>query len=141
MIENKSLNEIMTQDVLSVHIKQKLSEVTAIFRENPIHHIPVINGTKPVGMISSQDVFKLVFNVDATDQRMLDSILDSNYSIEDIMTKELVIFDDASTIRDATKILGVGSFHSVIVVDSKGDLNGIVTTTDLIRHLHDNIKS
>ena len=141
MIENKSLNEIMTQDVVSVHIKQKLSEVTAIFRENPIHHIPVINGTKPVGMISSQDVFKLVFNVDATDQRMLDSILDSNYSIEDIMTKELVIFDDASTIRDATKILGVGSFHSVIVVDSKGDLNGIVTTTDLIRHLHDNIKS
>ena len=140
MIKNKSLNEIMTKNVLTVHTGQKLSEVTAIFRENPIHHLPVINGTKPVGMISSQDVFKLVFNVDATDQRMLDSILDSNYTIEDIMTKELVIFDDASTIKDATKILGEGSFHSVIVVDNKGDLNGIVTTTDLIQHLHDNIK-
>jgi CBS domain-containing membrane protein len=141
MIENKSLKEIMTKDVLTVHTKQKLSDVTMIFRENSIHHLPVLNGKKPVGMISSQDVFKLVFNVDATDQRMLDSILDSNYNIEDMMTKKLVIFDDASTIKEATKILGEGSFHSVIVVDNKGDLNGIVTTTDLIRHLHNNIES
>ncbi|MEX0999522.1 MAG: CBS domain-containing protein [Thermodesulfobacteriota bacterium] len=141
MIENKSLMEIMTKDVLTVHTKQKLSDVTRIFRENSIHHIPVLNGKKPVGMISSQDVFKLVFNIDATDQRMLDSILDSNYSIEDTMTKKLVIFDDALTIKDATKILGEGSFHSVIVVDNKGDLNGIVTTTDLIRYLHNNITS
>ncbi|MEK6224552.1 MAG: CBS domain-containing protein [Thermodesulfobacteriales bacterium] len=141
MIENKSLMEIMTKDVLTVHTKQKLSDVTRIFRENSIHHLPVLNGKKPVGMISSQDVFKLVFNIDATDQRMLDSILDSNYSIEDTMTKKLVIFDDALTIKDATKILGEGSFHSVIVVDNKGDLNGIVTTTDLIRYLHNNITS
>jgi len=140
MLENKKIGELVTSDVLCVNENQKLSDVTALFRENQIHHVPVLKGEKPVGIISTQDIFKLIFDVDSTDDRMLDTLLDHNYKISDVMTSKLVILDDASTIKDAAKLLVDSSYHSVLVIDNTGDLIGIVTTTDLIRYLHDNIE-
>ena len=140
MIENKSIKEISTSDVISVHENQNLSDVTAIFRENSIHHVPVLRGSKPVGIISSQDIFKLIFNVDSADQRMLDVLLDNTYKLTDVMTTELVILDEESaTVKDVARLLSDSSLHSVLVVDHKGDLSGIATTTDLVRYLHENI--
>jgi CBS domain-containing protein len=138
MLENKKIGELVTTDVLCVHENQQLSDVTAIFRENQIHHVPVLKGKKPVGIISTQDIFKLIFDVDSTDDRMLDTLLNHNYKITDVMTSKLVILDEGSTIKDVAKLLIDSSYHSVLVVDNKGDLTGIVTTTDLIKYLHDN---
>ena len=42
-----------------------------------------------------------------------------------------------STVEDAARVLSDGGFHSVPVVDDKGNLEGIVTSTDLIRFLRD----
>ena len=138
MLENKKIGELVTTDVLCVRDNQQLSDVTALFRENQIHHVPVLKGKKPVGIISTQDIFKLIFDVDSTDDRMLDTLLNHNYKITDVMTSKLVILDEGSTIKDVAKLLIDSSYHSVLVVDNKGDLTGIVTTTDLIKYLHDN---
>lgn len=140
MIENIKIKEIMTSEVMSVHDSEKLSAVARIFRENPIHHVPVLKGKKPVGIISTQDIFKLIFDFDSTDTRMLDTLLDHTYSIKDVMTDKLVIFEEESTLKDAAKILSDSSLHSILIVDKKGDLTGIVTTTDLIRFLYKNIE-
>ena len=138
MLENKKIGELVTTDVLCVRDNQQLSDVTALFRENQIHHVPVLKGKKPVGIISTQDIFKLIFDVDSTDDRMLDTLLNHNYKITDVMTSKLVILDEGSTIKDVAKLLIDSSYHSVLVVDNKGDLTGIVTTTDLVKYLHDN---
>jgi len=140
MIENIKVKEIMTADVLSVHDSENLSAVARIFRENPVHHVPVLKGKKPVGIISTQDIFKLIFDFDSTDTRMLDTLLDHTYKIKDVMTDKLVIFDEESTLKDAAKILSDSSFHSILVVNGKGDLTGIVTTADLVRFLYKNIE-
>ena len=136
MIENVKVKEIMSADVISVHDNQNLSAVARIFRENTIHHVPVLKGKKPVGIISTQDIFKLIFDFDSTDTRMLDTLLDHTYNIKDVMTGKLVIFDEDSSLKDAAKILSDSSLHSIIVVNAKGDLTGIVTTTDLVRFLY-----
>jgi CBS domain-containing protein len=140
MIENIKVKEIMTSDVLSVHDSENLSAVARIFRENPVHHVPVLKGKKPVGIISTQDIFKLIFDFDSTDTRMLDTLLDHTYNIKDVMTDKLVIFEEESTLKDAAKVLSDSSLHSILVVNAKGDLTGIVTTTDLMRFLYKNIE-
>ena len=140
MIENIKIREIMTMDVLSVHDSENLSAVARIFRENPIHHVPVLKGKRPVGIISTQDLFKLIFDFDSTDTRMLDTLLDHTYKIKDVMTDKLVIFEEESTLKDAAKILSDSSLHSIMVVNTKGDLTGIVTTTDMMRLLYKNIE-
>ncbi len=140
MLENKSIKEILTKDVITVHENQNLSDVAQIFRENSIHHVPVLRGKKPVGILSTQDIFKLIFNVDSADQRMLDVLLDSTYVLSEVMTTELVILDDSATVKTVAKLLRDSSLHSVLVVDAKGDLCGIATTTDLIKFLYKNIE-
>ena len=140
MIDNIKVREIMTAEVISVHDNENMSEVAKIFRENSIHHVPVLKGRKPVGMISTHDIFKLIFDFDSTDTRMLDTLLDHTYNISDVMTNKLVIFGEEETVKDAAKVLSDGSIHSIIVVNAKGDLTGIVTTTDLVRFLYKNIE-
>ncbi|MEW6143538.1 MAG: CBS domain-containing protein [Thermodesulfobacteriota bacterium] len=140
MIENIKVKEIMTSDVLSVHDSENLSAVARIFRENPVHHVPVLKGKRPVGIISTQDIFKLIFDFDSTDTRMLDTLLDHTYNIKDVMTDKLVIFEEESTLKDVAKILSDSSLHSILVVNAKGDLTGIITTTDLMRFLYKNIE-
>ena len=141
MIDNSSIKYIMTSDIISVHENQKLSDVTTIFRENDIHHIPVLKGKKPIGIISTHDIFKLIFDTGHTDARMLDVLLDHTYKLKEVMTDKLVVLADSATIKDATKLLSDSSIHSILIVNNKGNLSGIVTTTDLIRYLHENIET
>jgi CBS domain-containing protein len=137
MKRNESINFILTRDVISVHVGQKLSEVNQIFRQNPIHHLPVLDGKKPVGIISTLDIFKLIFNVEGTDQRMAEAMLDHQFSLRDVMQRRIQTLSTKATVKDAAGILRDGALHSVLVVDDNGDLAGIVTTTDLICYLLD----
>ena len=140
MITNQKIKQILTTDVMSVHIKQKLSDVNELFRENMIHHIPVLDGKFPIGIISTKDILKLIFNIDTQDERMIDAIMDHNFTIEDVMSKDLITLPDTSTIKEAAKVLRFSTIHSIMVTNKKGEMEGIVTSTDLIQYLHDNIK-
>lgn len=137
MKKNESINSILTRDVISVHTGQKLSDVNRVFKQQPIHHLPVLDGKKPVGMISTNDIFKLIFNVDGTDERMANAMLDHQFSIRDVMKSDIQTLTTKASVKDAATVLQDSSLHSVLVVDDHGDLAGIVTTTDLIRYLLD----
>ena len=139
MITNEKIKHILTTDVVSVHVKQKLSDVNEIFRENMIHHIPVLDGKYPIGIISTKDILKLIFNIDTQDERMIDAIMDHNFTIKEVMTKDLITLPISSTIKDVANVLRYSSIHSIIVTNKKGEMEGIVTSTDLIQFLYDNL--
>lgn len=139
MKTNESIREILTTEVMSVRIRQKISDVNKIFRENMIHHIPVMDGKKPIGIISTNDIFRVIFDIGLNDERMVDVILDHNYSIKDVMSTELVTMPISSTIKDVAKVLQFSTIHSILITNDKGELEGIVTSTDLIRYLYKNL--
>jgi len=53
------------------------------------------------------------------------------------MTKDLKMLAMQSAIADAAGALSDGKYHAAPVVDDAGNLIGLVTSTDLIRHLCD----
>jgi CBS domain-containing protein len=137
MKRNEPISHIMSKDVLTVHVAQKLSEVRALLLEHGIHHIPVVSGTRLVGMISATDMMRLSLSAYGGDERSLDTVLDHQFSIEGVMSKELVTLDKKGSVRDAAAKLRGGHFHGLPVVDDEGNLEGLVTTTDLINYLLD----
>ena len=139
MISNQQIDEVLTTEVITVRVHQKLSYVNKIFRENMIHHIPVLEGKKPIGIISTTDIYKLIYNIDMQDKRMIDAMLDSDFTISDVMSKDLVTLPLSSTIKDAAGILQVSTRHSVIITNQDGEFAGIVTSTDLIKYLFNKI--
>ncbi len=134
MKRNVPISTIMSSDLFSVHTGQPLSEVRRLLAERPLHHVPVVSGKKLVGLISATDMLRLSFQAYGTDERTVDAVLDSQFSIDKVMTTRLVTLHHKRTIRDAAELLREGTFHSLPVVNDDGELVGIVTSTDLIRY-------
>ena len=136
-VKTEPITSVMTTEVISIDRDQPLSEAYQALRGAGYHHIPVLERDRPVGMISSTDILKLAYDVEGSDDRMLRSMLDHQFTIDDAMTADLVTLPDTATVHDAADVLARGSLHSVVIVDAEGALVGIVTTTDLIRYLRD----
>ena len=135
MKKNNTLDSILTPDIETVQKGQALSEVARLFREQDFQHVPVLDEWKPVGMISQSDIMRLIYDADHTDSRAIDHMLDDMFSIEDVMSKELTLLPLGGSIREAAETLIEHNQHSVIIVDRIGDVAGIVTSSDLIKHL------
>lgn len=127
----------MTTELTTVSVGAPLSDVYTILQNNPIHHVPVVNGATPVGMVASSDLLRLVYDIEGTDERMVRTLLDHQFTLEDAMSTDLLTLPASATIRQAANELSDSSRHSVLVLDDQGELAGIVTSTDLIRFLHE----
>lgn len=139
MLKNENIDVVLTTEVITVRVHQKLSYVNKIFNEKMIHHIPVLEDKKAIGMISTTDIYKLISNIDVHHNREIDAMLDNDFTIEEVMSKDLVTLPISSTIKDAAGILQVSARHSVIITNQDGEFAGIVTSTDLIKYLFNKI--
>ncbi|MEM9460770.1 MAG: CBS domain-containing protein [Myxococcota bacterium] len=137
MKRNESIKSIMATDVTTVNVTQPLSEVRRLMSEQQIHHVPVVSGSKLVGLLSATDMVRLSFSAYGADERAVDAMLDHEFSIEKVMNTELTTMRVSGTVREAAKQLREGKFHSLPVVSDEGELMGIVTSTDLIGYLYD----
>lgn len=137
MKRNEPVSRIMTKGVKSVQVGQRLSQARNLLAKNSIHHVPVLDGERLVGMLSSIDLMRVSFDAYGADERTVDATLDQQFKIRDLMQRDLVTLSPTNTIRDAANMLGGGEFHSLPVVDRANVLVGIVTSTDLINYLAD----
>ncbi len=135
MKRNESIQTVMTKQLVTVHTAMKVSEARRALAENPFHHLPVVSGDKLVGMISDSDMTKVDIAGWGSDRRSLDAVLDHQFSIEELMTSDVETLLSSAKVRDAADLLAEGRFHSVAVVDGEGRLEGLVTSSDLIRYL------
>ncbi len=137
MKRNEPLSTVMSTELTTVNVTHKLSEVRKLQAEKGIHHVPVVSGTKLVGMISATDMIRVSFSAYGADARAVDAMLDHEFSVEQVMSTELTTLSNTQKVRDAATVLASGKFHSVPVVDAEHNLVGLVTSTDLIRYLAD----
>ncbi len=135
MRRNEPITHIMSKNPVSVQVGQKLSDVRKLMAEHLFHHVPVVDGTKLVGLFSASDLVRLSFGAGATDSASLDAVMDHTWNLADVMHKNPNSLSDGDTVRHAAELLVSGSFHSVPIVNGDGDLVGMVTSTDLIRYL------
>lgn len=140
MKHNESVARIMSKNPTTVHTANKMSEVRGLLTENShIHHLPVVSGKKVVGMISSSDLLRLSYGgFGNEDTAGWDAMLDHQYKIEEVMQKDVATLDIHKSVRDAAQLLSEGRFHALPITDG-GELVGIVTTTDIMRYLVENL--
>jgi CBS domain-containing protein len=135
MRKHEPITKIMSTNLVTVHHGDPVSKVRQLAAERGVHHIPVVSGDQLVGIISWSDILRLNFgDTFQTDQRTVDATLDHTFTLEQIMQKNPITLSDTASVRDAAEILARGEFHAVPVVNGT-KLVGIVSTTDLINHL------
>ncbi len=105
-----------------------VADVTKKLMEKDQRHIYVVDDAqKPVGIISTTDVLKKV---------VVEGKSASDLKAEDIMTKDILVFDDEDDCRKAYKAMNEKSVVSCAVVqDNK--MVGVLTLKEAIRFVTD----
>ena len=132
------VSSLMTVNPIRLSPSDPLVKVKTVFEHNKIHHIPVVDEGKLIGIVSKSDFlfFKRGFNNTNVIKKM-EEIRLNNYVVKDIMTKGLAKLNPGDKINVALEIFTKNIFHAIPVVDD-GRLVGILTTHDIIKKLaHD----
>lgn len=134
---NALISEIMTVQPVTVSTDTPLPDVYRLVKERSINHIPVVDGEKLVGIISRTDLERVSFVNDPNSENVVEAMWDF-LRTENLMTRSIITIGKHETVRDAAEIFKDGRIHALPVVD-RGKVVGIVTTTDLIRYLLENV--
>ena len=130
------VSTIMTSNLITVNPGDTLDKVAEVFKNNKIHHLPVVRYQDIVGLVSKSDLLLFLRGMGHDDVvfQKLNEIRLSKYKVEDIMTTGLAKVSSDTRINVVLEVLKENLFHAIPVVDN-GKLSGIVTTYDIIRTL------
>lgn len=117
-----------SRSVVTVNLDSSIFETLQKMQSNFIKRVVVVDNSKPLGIITERDISKFLES-DKT-ARALEEI-----PVKNLMEKNVVLITDKledDFYQCASKMdnLKIGS---VIVVDKRGNLSGIVTRTDLVK--------
>ncbi|WP_040253358.1 CBS domain-containing protein [Psychroserpens mesophilus] len=129
------VSQIMTKNIIAVNRTDDLETAERLFKQHHIRHIPVVSGDVIIGMLSYTDLLRISF-ADAIneDETEVDTVVYNMFTIDQVMTKNVVTVSSETTIKDVAEIITKNEFHALPIVDD-GQLVGIVTSTDLINYL------
>ncbi|MBE7436887.1 MAG: CBS domain-containing protein [Spirochaetales bacterium] len=123
-------SELMTQRVVTLQPEDRVLDHLNVFKDNNIKHVPVVSTEKQVvGMVSEKD-FENYVNIVKILQSREDPVL-----VRDIMTCPAFTLTDKIEIQDVAQAMIDNSIHAMVITDENGLLQGIVTSTDLLKHL------
>jgi IMP dehydrogenase len=104
-------------DPITVSPQQSLREATAIMRKHDVSGVPVVEGEKPVGILTARDI-RFEKNLDQP--------------VSALMTTELVTVTSGVIAEEARELLHKHRIEKLLVVE-KGKLLGLMTIKDLLR--------
>ncbi len=107
----------MIQDPVTMEPHQKIWEALEVMRRYRISGVPVVRGTKLVGILTNRDLrFETRYDL----------------PIEALMTKEnLITAPVGTTLEEAEKILQKYRIEKLPIVDEEGNLKGLITVKDI----------
>lgn len=121
---NEAIHTIMSSRLITLTPDDTLGKAREMLMAKRVHHLPVVEGKRLVGMITSWDLFKL--GLSAADYQ--------NIKVREVMTTKLATLEPDQHIGAAAEVLMEHLFHAIPIVNEKGELVGIVTSYDLLRY-------
>lgn len=140
MKTNIQVKEIMSTNLVSVTPESTIKDVKDILESKRLHHIPVVEADKLVGIVSMTDFLRLSMGAtlyeagEAFDNEGINDIIYDSLKVGEVMTKNPATISPETTIKEAADLFELNMFHALPVVEND-QLKGIISTYDLIRFL------
>lgn len=140
MIENISVKDIMSKNLITLHPKESIDKANSVFKEMDIHHIPIVVMNEVVGILSLGDMLC----IDGLKNRNLDKHLNNITigvsTIDEIMTINPICLASTSSLKDVLEIMVTKRINCVPVVNTQAEIVGLVTTHDVNKYLLKKLK-
>ncbi len=137
MLKTTKVSEIMTTNLFTIEITDELRKADEIMKREQIKHVPVVEGTKYIGIITNQRILEYTlrhlydFNEDEKDfieTRILD--------FDNIIEKNLHLLYPEDSIMKVVELFTKYKSDVLPVVDWEKNLLGLITTTDILLFLN-----
>jgi CBS domain-containing protein len=116
---------IMTKKLVTCTPSDTISNVQKLMIKHNISRVVIVDAkNKPVGIVTEEDIID--FLIEDKSKRGIEEI-----KTEEVMTKKLVTATPKTAMTDIAKTMGEKRISSIIIVDDKGKLEGLVTKTDV----------
>lgn len=123
LIYRLKVKDVMTRKLVSVPLGTTMRAVQHLMREKSITGVPVVSGTRLLGIVSMDDI------IQALDFGHIEE------SVELHMTKNLIVLEDDMPVSFAISYFDRYRFHRFPVLNKDKELVGIVTTRDISTRL------
>jgi len=138
--ENIRVRDIMVKDVITTSPNTTARDASRIMEKNRIRHLPVVVGTKLVGMISQRELYLYfttfaIYSETSAERKKPGDLV--KIRIETIMSRDPYTIAPANTLADAAQRMAHHRLSALPVLGEDGALVGILTTQDVLSHLHD----
>jgi len=120
------VKDFMSKKVISLDLNSKLEEVARVMGEKRIGSIVITEEGKPKGIITERDMVVKVM-AKGLDYRDLKA--------KDVMSYPLITINKERSLEEAAEVMLTKGIRRLVVVDEKGEMVGIITTSDLARSL------
>lgn len=125
------INRLMTEAVLTVDINDPAGEVLRLLAGYPVHHLPVLDQQKVVGMLSSADLMKLELFLPKGGKSPIE-YLNQRMTVGRLVRGPVLTIQPHQSVETAAQLMAQHGVHALAVVNAQDHLLGIVTTTDII---------
>lgn len=119
------VREIMVRNVITIDYNKTAKDVALLLAEKEISSLIVVKDGNPIGLVTERDLAR---KVSVTDRKSADAPL------SEIMSYKFRWVEPTTLIEDAVQKMINNNIRRLLVLDN-GKLVGIITETDLARHL------
>jgi len=116
------ISQYMSRSVVTVTPQTEFHRAFDLMRSRKIHHLPVVDGSRVVGIVAERDLLLAAANFGS-----------SEVPIGEIMRSPAVCVGESALLKEAARLLVVRHIGSLPVLDSKKALVGIITETDIFK--------
>jgi len=116
------VKDVMSKDVKVVQPNSKVREVVADMNKFNIGSIVVVQGDKPVGVISERDILRRVVEPCLSPEAL---------TARQVMTSPVVTISETASMDEAARLMAKKKVRKIPVMNEQ-KLVGIVTFTDIV---------
>ena len=122
-------SDLMTHPVDSVEANISLAQAVNLLMEKSVSRLLVTENGKPVGIISLSDFIASIAS----------EIKTKRETVGDVMSDAILVCRGKTPVASAARAMTSSGWRSVLVVDAKGKILGVVSGHDLLRFVKEGV--
>lgn len=128
----KKVADIMTRKLLTLGEDDRLHDVEQHMEKYRFRHLPVVRGTKLVGLITHRDMLAISSSTFSTQREVRDKLI-HYLPASKVMRTEVATVGPDTPIADAGQLMWDMKVGCLCVTDDQDNLVGIVTEADFLK--------
>lgn len=130
-----TVDELMSSQLVSVGMDDRLGAVLDIFNNTSVHHLLVVEQEKLVGVLSDRDLFRAISpNIGTAAETDKDKAT-LHKPVHQIMSRHPRSLETGSDVQHAIALLAKQAISCVPIVDQQQQPVGIISWRDIMRLL------